>query len=322
MFYSFEDKADNIAIAIIPCQCFLIKCDLIVFMKNVNPKKHANTINQIAQYVYDNIEESITLDSLSQTFFVSKYHLNRLFFAQIGMNIGEFIQRRRMELAYQLIRNDDLSVIDAAFKVGYESPTAFSRAFRKLFAIAPNKVKLKQAPVFALATLIKKTNREAIKFEIIQLPEQHLIGLYGKGFHEQSYFKVAQALYHKIALDLGLTNGFNFNKHHLIGISLDSPWRTEQDESKFFAGIKLNIVSENSNTELERHILVAGSWARFRHKGSYSTMWQTILSIYANWCEQRDGKLRDSAIVQHYVNDISSTAIDDLITHIYLPIEN
>ena len=51
-------------------------------------------------------------------------------------------------------------------------------------------------------------------------------------------------------------------------------------------------------------------------------MWQTILSIYANWCEQRDGKLRDSAIVQHYVNDISSTAIDDLITHIYLPIEN
>ena len=76
-------------------------------MKNVNPKKHANTINQIAQYVYDNIEENITLDSLSQTFFVSKYHLNRLFFAQIGMNIGEFIQRRRMELAYQLIRNDD-----------------------------------------------------------------------------------------------------------------------------------------------------------------------------------------------------------------------
>jgi len=37
-------------------------------MKNVNPKKHANTINQIAQYVYDNIEENISLDSLSQTF--------------------------------------------------------------------------------------------------------------------------------------------------------------------------------------------------------------------------------------------------------------
>jgi len=233
------------------------------------------------------------------------------------MNIGEFIQRCRMELAYQLIRNDDFSVIDAAFKVGYESPTAFSRAFRKLFEIAPNKVKLKQAPVFALATLIKQTNREAIEFEVIQLPEQHLIGLYGKGFHEQSYFKVAQALYHKIAFDLGLTNGFNFNKHHLIGISLDSPWRTEQDESKFFAGIKPNIASEINKTELDRHILVAGSWARFEHKGAYSAMWQTILNIYANWSERKNGKLRDCAIVQHYVNDINCTPIDDLMTYIY-----
>ena len=290
-------------------------------MKNVNPKKY-NKINLIAQYIYDNIEENLTLDSLSQMFSVSKYHLNRLFFAQTGMNIGEFIQRRRMELAYQLLRNHDLSVIDAAIKVGYESPAAFSRAFSKLFAIEPNKVKLKQAPVFALATLIKKTNREIINFDIVSLPKQHLIGFYGKGFQEQSYFKVAQGLYEKIALNLGLTNGFDFNKHQLIGISLDSPWRTEQDESKFFAGIKLDNDTDINQATLEQHTLNAGSWARFEHKGPYSTMWQTILSIYTNWDDHNNGQLRDGAIVQHYVNDISCTPIDDLITHIYLPLES
>ena len=60
-------------------------------MKILNPKKHTSTINQIAQYIYDNVEKAISLDSLARQFSVSKYHLNRLFFAQIGMNLGEFM---------------------------------------------------------------------------------------------------------------------------------------------------------------------------------------------------------------------------------------
>lgn len=291
-------------------------------MKNVNPKKHLNVINQIAQYIYDNVEEAISLDLLATQFSVSKYHLNRLFFAQIGMNIGEFIQRRRLELAYELIRSKDMSVIDAALKVGYGSPASFSRAFRNVFGIEPNKVKLKKAPQFALASLVKKPKREVIEAKIIELPEQHLNGLYGKGFQEQTYFKVAQGLYREIAIHLGFTDGFDFTRHHLIGISLESPWRTEQTESKFFAGVKLDNDIKINQLELDCHILPAGRWARFEHKGAYNTMWQTILSIYANWVEQNNCTLRDCAIVQHYVNDINCVPVEDLLTHIYLPIES
>jgi DNA gyrase inhibitor GyrI len=50
-------------------------------------------------------------------------------------------------------------------------------------------------------------------------------------------------------------------------------------------------------------------------------MWQTILSIYANWVEQNNPKLMDCDIVQHYVNDINCSSIEDLLMHIYLPIE-
>jgi transcriptional regulator GlxA family with amidase domain len=53
-------------------------------MKVVNPKKHLSTINQIAQYIYDNVEEAMSLDSLARQFSVSKYHLNRLFFCTNG----------------------------------------------------------------------------------------------------------------------------------------------------------------------------------------------------------------------------------------------
>jgi methylphosphotriester-DNA--protein-cysteine methyltransferase len=49
-----------------------------------------------------------------------------------------------------------MSVIDAVFKVGFESPASFFRAFSKLSGIEPNKVKLEQSPQFALASRIKK----------------------------------------------------------------------------------------------------------------------------------------------------------------------
>jgi DNA gyrase inhibitor GyrI len=161
-----------------------------------------------------------------------------------------------------------------------------------------------------------------LEAEIIDLPEQHLEGLYGKDFEQHTYFNVAQRLYQEIAGHLGLKNGFDFNKHHLIGISLESPWRTEQTESKFFAGPKPDNDIEIDHANLDGHILPAGNWARFEHKGAYNTMWQTILSTYANWVEQSNRKLRNCAIVQHYVDDINCTPIEDLLTHIYLPIED
>lgn len=299
-------------------------------MIKVNPKKYITTLNEIAQFIYDNVEEDISLDGLADRFSISKYHLNRLFFAQIGLTLGEFIQRRRMELAYELLRNTDISVIDVSLRVGYDSSAAFSRAFKKLFSLEPNKVKLKQAPKFALANLVKKNDRPKLLAEIVDLPEQHLIGLYGQGFHDQTYFKVAEKLYQQIANKLALTNGFDFNKHQLIGISIDSPWRTEQAESYFFAGIKGDI-NNNKNSQkfakdnkphLESYKLPAGTWARFSHKGPYNMIWQTILNVYAHWLHENDYTLRDCAVIQHYVNDIQCTPVSELLTHIYVPIEN
>ncbi|MFT5837904.1 MAG: DNA gyrase inhibitor GyrI [Flavobacteriales bacterium] len=96
---------------------------------------------------------------------------------------------------------------------------------------------------------------------------------------------MAQRLYQEITEYLALENGFDFTKHHLIGIPLESSWRTEQTESKFFVGLKLDDDIQVDHLNLDSHILPAGSWARFEHKGEYNTMWQTTLGIYANWVE-------------------------------------
>jgi len=286
---------------------------------------YGNIVNRISQYIYEYFDQPITLTSLSEKYGVSKYHLNRMFFAYTGMNLGEFIQRRRLEFAYSTLANQDVSVIDVALQVGYESPASFSRAFNRLFDIEPNRVRQKQAPEFALAKLIKQPQRHAIEGQILELPEKKLLGLYGQGFTEQSYFLTAKKLYTDISNTLGLTNGFNFAKQELIGISIDNPWRIDQTQSRFFAGVNLlegNSVNNIDTTMLDEYIWTKGRWARFEHRGSYRTMWQTILNIYASWFTQHKYRIRDSALVQHYANDVMVTPEDELITYLYVPLED
>ena len=139
---------------------------------NKSPHNHyGEIINKLSQYIYDYFDRPITLTELSEKFEVSKYHLNRMFFAYMGMNLGEFIQRRRLEYAYSVLVRQNISVIEVALEVGYEPPAAFSRTFNRLFDVEPNQVKQKKAPDFALAKLIKQPERQSIEGQIVERPE-------------------------------------------------------------------------------------------------------------------------------------------------------
>ena len=55
-----------------------------------------------------------------------------------GAPLGEYIRRRRMTLAAAELQTGDTKVIDLAVKYGYDSPTAFIRAFQGVHGIAPS----------------------------------------------------------------------------------------------------------------------------------------------------------------------------------------
>ena len=293
-------------------------------MKQETNIRYSKIINEIGQYVHDNIDQILSIEQLSEYVGVSKYHLNRLFYAGTGLKLGEFIQRRRMEHAYHLLAEKNMTVLDAALSVGYESVSSFSRAFSLLFNIEPGEVKRGKVIDFALPKLIKNVDRPTLLPDIVKLPKQQLIGLYGQGFEQQSYFAIAQQLYRQLAEQLALPKGLDFDQQQIIGVALDSPWRGEQSESMFFAGIATNdreLLNKEKVSNLDEYQWSAGRWAKFRHEGPYNTMWRTILGIYANWVIPNNQQLDGSAIVQHYINDASCTPSEQLLTDIYVPLK-
>lgn len=79
------------------------------------------------------------MEALSRTANFSKFHFHRQFAAYVGVPVARYIQRLRLRrAAHRLAASETRTIIDAAFDAGFDSPEAFSRAFRRSFGMAPS----------------------------------------------------------------------------------------------------------------------------------------------------------------------------------------
>lgn len=96
-------------------------------------------VQRIRSYLLEHYGENIRLDTLSQEFSVSKYHLQRVFKKYIGQSPLEFLTGVRMTRAKELLRTTDMPVGDIAYKVGLENASYFVSKFRAQEDITPHK---------------------------------------------------------------------------------------------------------------------------------------------------------------------------------------
>lgn len=88
-------------------------------------------------WIETRVTEPVTLDEIAEHVNLSKYYLLRIFREAFGMPPLQYHRRLRLEYARRLLRLQHLSVREVAEKVGYESTTAFTRAFKREFGTTP-----------------------------------------------------------------------------------------------------------------------------------------------------------------------------------------
>ena len=90
----------------------------------------------LLQYLNLHLTEELTIDQLSERFYVSKYHMMRRFRAQTGYTIHAYLTGKRLMLAREKIASG-VPMMEAACRSGFGDYSAFSRAYRKQFGQSP-----------------------------------------------------------------------------------------------------------------------------------------------------------------------------------------
>lgn len=94
-------------------------------------------IAEIVNYINLHLAQPLTLDSLSNEFFISKNYLNKLFKQHLGMTIIEYIRYKRVILARQYILQEHDTAINAALRVGFTDYSSFYRTYMKYMGTSP-----------------------------------------------------------------------------------------------------------------------------------------------------------------------------------------
>lgn len=105
-----------------------------------NTPEYSEKIAPALSYINENISRPISIDELADMCYLSRYHFMRIFKAQTGNTVHNYIVQKRLNLAARLIREGQ-QVSAAAAECGFSDYSAFHRAFTKTFGVSPGKIK-------------------------------------------------------------------------------------------------------------------------------------------------------------------------------------
>lgn len=96
---------------------------------------------QAQEILLANLETPPSLSELSKQIGLNSFKLKKNFKELFGVPVFKYLQNERLSKAHELLRNEDVSIQEAAWQVGYDSLSSFSNAFAKKFGFRPSEIK-------------------------------------------------------------------------------------------------------------------------------------------------------------------------------------
>lgn len=105
--------------------------------KNGQSVKQSIIINRICEYIDENMNKDINLETIADHFGYSSKHLGKLFRACKEEGFVCYITRVKMEKAKKLIASGKYKNYEISDLLGYENPDYFTALFKKQFGLTP-----------------------------------------------------------------------------------------------------------------------------------------------------------------------------------------
>jgi YesN/AraC family two-component response regulator len=112
-----------------------------IFINEGLSESHEMLVKDVAKYLEDNYGEAISNKDIGNRFCLVSSYINRIFKAQIGVTISEYLTEIRINRAKELLENNTLLLRDIAINIGYSDSLYFSRVFKKKVGMSPSEYK-------------------------------------------------------------------------------------------------------------------------------------------------------------------------------------
>ncbi len=99
-------------------------------------KTISDPVRRAIEYINRHLTEELSLDALAKEIFISKYHLSRLFHAQMGASVFHYFTTKRMTLARRMLEAGE-SATSVASRLGFRDYSTFYRTYRRACGEAP-----------------------------------------------------------------------------------------------------------------------------------------------------------------------------------------
>ena len=125
----------------------IIKCSIIEFLYTLNKLKDSSfagiapnkLVRNMVDYINQHLEDDLSLDKLSEKFFVSKYHLCRVFKEHTGFTVNKYITKKRIIRVQQLYK-EGRTLNESALIAGFGDYSNFYKSFVSETGISPRKL--------------------------------------------------------------------------------------------------------------------------------------------------------------------------------------
>jgi len=258
------------------------------------------SLNAAIEYIEDHLTDEIEYSELAKIACCSTYHYQRMFTYMAGVPLSEYIRRRRMSRAAVDLQAG-AKVIDVGLKYGYQSPTAFNRAFQSVHGVAPSAVRDEGTPVKSYPPLrftIMIKGAEEMEYRIEKREAFRIVGISCQIDRDiEKNFAVVPQMWGKAASDgtvPRLAAMMDAQPMGLLGISVCG----DEDDWRYFIAVSSTQPAEN----FEEYTIPAATWAIFPGQGTNLSLQDLERRIITEWLPTSGYEYGNAPDIEVYLN--------------------
>jgi len=270
-------------------------------------------------YIDEHLGEELSVERLAKVANFSKFHFHRQFSSYAGVSVSRYIHMLRLKRAsMRLVFEPRAKIIHIALEAGFETPEAFSRAFKRYFGQTPSRFRGNPAwrPWGEQYQFPSWERRQNMDVKIVEFRETRVAVLEHRGPPERVYDSA------RIFIEWRMESKLSPKiSSRTFGIVYDNPDTTEPEAFRWDVCGEVAMDVPLNRQGVVNKVIPGGRCAVLRHLGPHDRLGESIYPLYREWLPESGEELRDFPLFFHYLNLMPETPEHELVTDIYLPLK-